>query len=71
VDPGLRRDDLSSILHAKDLSEPRDREHQFDYSLSGNPGAEIGAPALDPRVRGGDDKWLVILNTFSVRYLGA
>jgi hypothetical protein len=38
---------------------------------SGNPGAEIEAPALDPRVRGDDDKWFVILNTLSVRYLGA
>jgi hypothetical protein len=36
---------------------------------AGIQGAEIEATALGPRFRGGDDKWLVISGSFSVRYL--
>ena len=35
---------------------------------SGNPGAGVRSRVLDPRFRGGDDKWLAILRSFSVRY---
>jgi hypothetical protein len=41
-------------------SFPRKRESR---------GAEISAPALDPRFRGGDEKGLVISGSFSVRHL--
>jgi hypothetical protein len=48
------------------------RLHTIRHSAkAGIQGAEIGAPALDPRLRGGDDEWSVILGPFSVRYSNA
>jgi hypothetical protein len=60
------------VWRSEQTENSYDHPHTTRHSReSGNPGAEIGAHALDPRVRGGDDKWLVILNKFSVRYLRA
>jgi hypothetical protein len=48
VDPGLRRDDAASSVCATHLSEPRNREHQLDYTVEKSGGPGLTAKASEP-----------------------